>query len=90
MYRFVGLFVARKDRIKDQGKDHVYTNVFIKNFGEDFTDAQLFELFSKYGTVVSHVVVRNPNTNRGRGFGFVSYETHEMATQVCVFVCIYV
>lgn len=85
MFRFVGLFMARKDRNKDQGKEHVFTNVFIKNFGEDFTDEQLQELFSQFGTVVSHVVMKS-HTGRGKGFGFVSFETHEMALKVCVYM----
>ncbi len=80
--RFVGLFVARKDRISDQGREQVFTNVFVKNFGEDFTDDQLHELFSQFGNVVSHVVMRDHISGKGKGFGFVSFETHESALKV--------
>ena len=91
-YRFVGLFVSRKDRLREQGLEQKFTNVYVKNFGDDFADDQLQELFSSYGTIVSHVVMKDSHTGRGLGFGFVSFQDHDMAAGVSVTspVCWYV
>ena len=55
---FVGRFVPRKEREKELGeKAKKFTNVFIKNFGDDLTEEKLKEMFSKYGKITSHKVV---------------------------------
>jgi len=55
---FVGRFVPRKEREKELGeKAKKFTNVYIKNFGDDLTDEKLKEMFSKYGKITSHKVV---------------------------------
>merc|ERR1719486_1810186 len=47
---FVGRFVPRKEREKELGeKAKKFTNVYIKNFGEDLGDEKLKEVFSKFG-----------------------------------------
>ena len=79
--RYVGKFIARKERMKELGHHTRFTNVFIKNFGEDFTDDQLVETFSVFGKIVSAVVMKD-DKGRGRGFGFVSYDDHEAAAKV--------
>ena len=54
---FVGRFIPRKDRERELGeKAKYFTNVYIKNFGDEFDDEKLFEVFSKYGKVTSHKV----------------------------------
>ena len=54
---FVGKFVPRKEREKELGeKAKLFTNVYIKNFGEDFNDEHLREMFEKYGRITSHKV----------------------------------
>lgn len=48
--RFVGRFKSRKEREAELGaRAKEFTNVYIKNFGEDMDDEKLRELFSKYG-----------------------------------------
>lgn len=48
--RFVGHFKSRKEREVEFGsKAMKFTNVYIKNFGEDFTDEKLKEVFSAFG-----------------------------------------
>lgn len=55
---FVGKFIPRKEREKELGeKAKLFTNVYVKNFGEDFTDDMLKEMFEKYGPITSHTVV---------------------------------
>ena len=84
-FRYVGKFIARKERMKELGHHTRFTNVFVKNFGEEFTDAQLHETFSVFGTIVSCVVMKD-DKGRGRGFGFVSFEDHEAASLVSKFI----
>ena len=55
---FVGRFVPRKEREKELGeKAKKFTNVYIKNFGEDLGDEKLKEVFSKFGKITSYKVV---------------------------------
>merc|ERR1719145_63374 len=57
---FVGRFVPRKEREKELGeKAKKFTNVYIKNFGDDLGDEKLKEVFSKFGKITSHKVVRD-------------------------------
>ncbi|MFT7811704.1 polyadenylate-binding protein 1-like [Arapaima gigas] len=76
---FVGRFKSRKEREAELGaRAKEFTNVYIKNFGEDMDDEKLKELFSKYGTAMS-IRVMTDDTGKSRGFGFVSFERHEDA-----------
>merc|ERR1719479_381676 len=57
---FVGRFVPRKEREKELGeKAKKFTNVYIKNFGDDLGDEKLKEVFSKFGKITSYKVVRD-------------------------------
>lgn len=47
---FVGHFKSRKEREVEFGtKAMKFTNVYIKNFGEDYSDEKLKEVFSAFG-----------------------------------------
>lgn len=53
VFRFVGRFKSRKEREAELGaKAKEFTNVYIKNFGDDMDDDRLKELFDKYGKMV--------------------------------------
>nr|XP_046253838.1 embryonic polyadenylate-binding protein-like isoform X3 [Scatophagus argus] len=76
---FVGHFKSRKEREVEFGtKAMKFTNVYIKNFGEDYTDEKLKEVFSAFGRTLS-VRVMKDERGRSRGFGFVNYANHEDA-----------
>uniref|UniRef100_A0AAR2JNM2 Polyadenylate-binding protein n=1 Tax=Pygocentrus nattereri TaxID=42514 RepID=A0AAR2JNM2_PYGNA len=78
---FVGRFKSRKEREAELGaKAKEFTNVYIKNFGEDMDDDRLKDIFDKYGKTLSVKVMTDP-TGKSRGFGFVSYEKHEDANK---------
>lgn len=78
---FVGRFKSRKEREAELGaKAKEFTNVYIKNFGDEMNDERLKELFDKYGKTLSVKVMTDP-TGKSRGFGFVSYEKHEDANK---------
>uniref|UniRef100_A0A4W5N0I6 Poly(A) binding protein, cytoplasmic 4 (inducible form) n=1 Tax=Hucho hucho TaxID=62062 RepID=A0A4W5N0I6_9TELE len=80
---FVGRFKSRKEREADLGaKAKEFTNVYIKNFGDDMNDDKLKELFDQYGKTLSVRVMADPS-GKSRGFGFVSYEKHEDANKAC-------
>ncbi|XP_009080011.1 PREDICTED: polyadenylate-binding protein 1-like, partial [Acanthisitta chloris] len=76
---FVGQFKSRKEREAEMGvKAMEFTNVYIKNFGDDMDDDRLREIFSKFGKTLS-VKVMTDSTGRSKGFGFVNFEKHEEA-----------
>ncbi|XP_034731848.1 polyadenylate-binding protein 1-like isoform X1 [Etheostoma cragini] len=76
---FVGHFKSRKEREVEFGtKAMKFTNVYIKNFGEDYTDEKLMEEFTAFGRTLS-VRVMKDERGRSRGFGFVNYANHEDA-----------
>lgn len=78
---FVGRFKSRKEREAELGaKAKEFTNVYIKNFGDDMNDDRLKEFFDKYGKTLS-VKVMTDSSGKCRGFGFVSYEKHEDANR---------
>ncbi|KAM6983111.1 polyadenylate-binding protein 1-like [Tautogolabrus adspersus] len=76
---FVGHFKSRKEREVEFGtKAMKFTNVYVKNFGEDYSDEKLKEVFSSFGRTLSVRVMRDEK-GRSRGFGFVNYANHEDA-----------
>lgn len=79
---YVGRFVPRKERlahIGDQRKK--FTNVYIKNFGDELDEEKIRIMCEKYGTVTSVKVMSDDKTGRGKGFGFVSFEDHAAAAK---------
>lgn len=80
---FVGRFIPRKDRERELGeKAKYFTNVYIKNFGDDLSDEKLYEIFSQFGKITSHRVMSS-DEGKSRGFGFVCYEDPEAAEKAC-------
>jgi RNA recognition motif-containing protein len=54
-------------------------NLFVGNLSFQITDKELRELFDAHGEVVSAKVVKDRETNRSKGFGFVEMMTEEAA-----------
>lgn len=76
---FVGKFIPRKEREKLLGdKARRFTNVYIKNFGDELDEERLVAIFEKYGKITSAKVMID-DTGKNRGFGFVSFEDPESA-----------
>ena len=74
--------MSRREKLEKLGNQpKKFTNVYIKNFGEDMDDERLKELAEKFGHVLSLKVVIG-ESGRSKGFGFVSYETPEQAQLV--------
>jgi len=55
------------------------TKLFIGGLAWHTTDETLRQGFEKYGNVEEAVVVKDRDTNRSRGFGFVRFATREEA-----------
>jgi polyadenylate-binding protein len=76
---YVGHHIPIKDRGDKAAKlDETFTNVYVKNLDNSVTDAQLRELFEKFGTITSAAVSVDDQGN-SKGFGFINYESHEAA-----------
>ncbi|XP_023165051.1 polyadenylate-binding protein [Drosophila hydei] len=76
---YVGKFIPRKEREKELGeKAKLFTNVYVKNFTEEFDDEKLKEFFEPFGKITSYKVMSKED-GKSKGFGFVAYETTEAA-----------
>ncbi|CAD7671188.1 unnamed protein product [Nyctereutes procyonoides] len=76
---FVGRFQSRQAREAElRGRAGQFTNLYIKNLGGRTDDARLGAVFGAYGKTLS-VKVMTDASGRSRGFGFVSFESHEAA-----------
>ncbi len=83
-FRFVGTFISRKERLKDMGHNTRFTNLYVKNFGEDVMDDDLRDMFIEHGNIMSAVVMKDRNTNKSLCYGFVSFDDHGSAAEVSV------
>lgn len=81
---YVGRFMTRKERMETLGHPATrFTNIYVKNFGEaNLSEEEFQQLFEPYGKIVSCVIMKDDN-GKSRGFGFVSYETHEASKKAC-------
>lgn len=76
---YVGKFIPRKEREKMLGdKARCFTNVYIKNFGDELDEEKLVVIFEKYGKITSYKIMKDEN-GKNRGFGFVSFDDPESA-----------
>ena len=51
--------------------------LFVGGLPFSTTDDELNQLFAAHGTVASAVVVKDRDTGRSKGFGFVEYESDD-------------
>ncbi|KAG5458476.1 MAG: hypothetical protein BJ554DRAFT_1288 [Olpidium bornovanus] len=56
-----------------------FTNVYVKNLPPEATDDAFREKFASFGEITSSIVMRDAESGRPKGFGFVNYKTHEAA-----------
>ena len=54
-------------------------NIYVSNLSFDITDQDLNELFEEYGTVSSAKVIKDRETGKSRGFGFVEMPSDDEA-----------
>jgi cold-inducible RNA-binding protein len=53
--------------------------LFVGNLPYNVGDSELESVFANHGNVVGAIVIRDDESGRSRGFGFVEMETEEMA-----------
>lgn len=61
------------------GSTSTNNKLFIGGLSYETTDDSLAVYFSQFGQILSAVVLRDQESNRSRGFGFVTFVTHEAA-----------
>jgi len=54
-------------------------NIYVGNLSWSMTDDDLSNLFSQYGAVSSAKILKEKNTGRSKGFGFVEMEDDDAA-----------
>lgn len=55
------------------------TNIYVKDFPETWKEADLRKLFEPFGELGSVVIMKDP-VGKGKGFGFVCFNSPEAAT----------
>ncbi|KAM9365732.1 ELAV-like protein 1 [Pholidichthys leucotaenia] len=79
---------TQRFRFSPMGVDHVSGGggdssagwcIFIYNLGQDADEAMLWQMFGPFGAVVNVKVIRDFNTNKCKGFGFVTMTNYEEA-----------
>lgn len=78
---FVGKHISKKERetMFEELKAN-FTNVFVKNFGSEYSEAELTKLFEPYGKITSLYFEKDAE-GKSKGFGFVNFEEHEAAVK---------
>ena len=56
-------------------------NLFVFHIPNDFSNLEMYDLFSKCGNVLSARIMVESETGRSRGFGFVSYDSPESSAR---------
>ncbi|KAI8823014.1 prolyl oligopeptidase family-domain-containing protein [Fimicolochytrium jonesii] len=56
-------------------------NLYVKNLEDSVDNVELFNMFRKFGRVISARVMRDEPDGTSRGFGFVSFDTAEQAAR---------
>jgi len=66
-----------KSNADEQQKDNT-TNLFIKNLPKDITSKDLYDLFVKFGNIIS-IKLKQKDNNECMGYGYVNFEKVEDA-----------
>ncbi|MBN2689428.1 MAG: RNA-binding protein [Gammaproteobacteria bacterium] len=53
--------------------------IYVGNLSFDTTDADFMQLFAQFGEVTDSVLIRDRDTKRLKGFGFVTFKNNEDA-----------
>ncbi|CAJ0566128.1 unnamed protein product, partial [Mesorhabditis spiculigera] len=69
-------YLSRTSRLREA--ENSFTNIFVKNFGNELDEAKFKQMFGKYGEIISCKLVRD-EFGKSKGFGFVAYKDPESA-----------
>ena len=56
-------------------------NLYVGNLSYDLEEAELEEVFAEFGEIESVKIIKNRETDRSRGFGFVEMPNREEAEE---------
>ncbi|XP_059662369.1 heterogeneous nuclear ribonucleoprotein 1-like [Cornus florida] len=65
-----------------QSKDFKTKKIFVGGVPSSVTEDEFENFFSKHGRVVEHQIIRDHETNRSRGFGFIVYDSEEAVDEI--------
>ncbi|OBA22405.1 polyadenylate binding protein [Metschnikowia bicuspidata var. bicuspidata NRRL YB-4993] len=78
---YVGKHVSKKEREdKMEELKARFTNVFVKNFGSEYSEEDLTKLFEPFGKITSLYFEKDAE-GKSRGFGFINFEDHKAAVK---------
>ncbi|EXC12614.1 DAZ-associated protein 1 [Morus notabilis] len=56
--------------------------IFIGGLPHDLSQEELKSFFGSFGTITDIIIIHNKETNRSRGFGFVTFDSEEVTHNV--------
>ena len=56
--------------------------IFIGGLRDTISDDELKTYFSNYGNVIECLVMRDKETNKSRGFGFITYDDYDPVDKI--------
>ncbi|XP_052178022.1 heterogeneous nuclear ribonucleoprotein 1 [Diospyros lotus] len=65
-----------------QSKDFKTKKIFVGGVPSSVSEDEFKNFFSKYGEVVEHQIIRDHETNRSRGFGFIVFDSEEVVDEI--------
>uniref|UniRef100_A0A7N2LZN7 RRM domain-containing protein n=1 Tax=Quercus lobata TaxID=97700 RepID=A0A7N2LZN7_QUELO len=74
---------VKRAKSKEDRNQELYNNgtsihkIFVKGIPNDLTEPEFKKYFDSFGTVTEAFFMYNPQTNKRRGFGFVSFDSEE-------------
>ncbi|KAG8184875.1 hypothetical protein JTE90_016986 [Oedothorax gibbosus] len=68
--------------VEDDSKNDEAGKIFVGGLSWETTQEKLEEYFSQYGEVVDSVVMKNNETGKSRGFGFITYKDPSCVAKV--------
>ncbi len=54
-------------------------NIYVGNLSYDMSEIELKELFEEFGVVEKAIIIKDRETGRSKGFGFIEMETQDGA-----------
>ena len=78
MIKLYGKAIKVNKASQDKRQTDVGANIFIGNLDADIDEKVLYDTFSAFGGILqSPKIMRDPETNMSKGYGFISYESFE-------------
>jgi polyadenylate-binding protein len=74
------LLAVHQDKIEAKRKQWEGRNLYVKNLSDTLSEEKFIEEFSQFGSVTSAKIILDPS-GKSRGFGFICFETSEMAAR---------